>query len=55
MEKVKTINLPPKVKVKTPTIYIRSVSKEVKTKFYAMSKLLGYTPREYFEELIKKQ
>lgn len=55
MEKVKTVSLPPKVKVKTPTIYIRSVSQEIKKKFYAKAKELGYTPREYFEALIKNQ
>lgn len=55
MDKVSKVNLQPKVKVKTPTVYIRSVSKEVKLKFYTKAKELGYTPREYFEELIKNQ
>lgn len=55
MDKVKTVNIPSKVKVRTLTIYIRSVSSEIKKKFYSNAKALGYTPREYFEELIKKQ
>ncbi len=55
MEKVKSVDLPKKVKVHASTVYIRRVSKEAKTKFYAMALKLGYTPREYFEELIKKQ
>lgn len=55
MEKVKSVDIPPKVKVKTPSIYIRRVSESIKKKFYANAVKLGYTPREYFEELIKKQ
>lgn len=55
MEKVQKVSLPPKVKVKNYTIYIRSVSEEAKKKFYNKATELGYTPREYFEELIKKQ
>lgn len=55
MEKVKSVDLPAKVKVRTPTIYIRSVAPEIKKKFYSMAKALGYTPREYFEKLIEKQ
>lgn len=55
MEKAIKVDLPKKVKIKSTTLFIRSISTEVKKKFYAKAVELGYTPREYFEELIKKQ
>lgn len=49
------VELPKKVKLKSTTLFIRSIATDVKKKFYVKAQELGYTPREYFEELIKKQ
>lgn len=44
----------PKPKVEKDNVFIRSVPKEIKKKFYDKANTLGYLPKELFEKMVKK-
>jgi len=50
---MKKIKIPKKVKNTVNTIYIRSVDKNLKEKFYSICKDKQLRPNELFEELVK--
>lgn len=53
MSKLKKVKVDKKVK-NSSIIYIRAVSKEVKSKFYEVAKKSNLLPRELFEKLINE-
>lgn len=53
MSKIKKIKIDKKVK-NSSTLYIRTVSKDVKNKFYEVAKKSNLLPRELFEKLVNE-
>jgi hypothetical protein len=53
MSKIKKVKVEKKIK-QTSTLYIRTVSKEVKNKFYDVAKKSNLLPRELFEKLVNE-
>lgn len=53
MSKIKKIKVDKKVK-NSSTLYIRTVSKDVKNKFYEVAKKSNLLPRELFEKLVNE-
>lgn len=53
MNKIKKVKVDKKVK-NSSTLYIRTVSKDVKNKFYEVAKKSNLLPRELFEKLVNE-
>lgn len=53
MSKVKKVKVDKKIK-SSSILYIRNISKEVKSKFYDVAKKSNLLPRELFEKLINE-
>jgi hypothetical protein len=53
VNKIKKVKVDKKVK-NSSTLYIRTVSKDVKNKFYEVAKKSNLLPRELFEKLVNE-
>jgi hypothetical protein len=53
MSKIKKVKVEKKIK-QSSTLYIRTVSKDVKNKFYEVAKKSNLLPRELFEKLVNE-